>query len=128
MPMRLIKRRFEKRIYGLLGWVKPNEIFYTPETFGFPNPEWNSEFYIILDGPDHYDHVYLKIYRTRNRSGAETSNDVVLVGKKKISLPKDINLKKYGQFPLVMPEERSSKFKGKVTIEMELKKIIDQHE
>ncbi|XP_027368509.1 uncharacterized protein LOC113874487 [Abrus precatorius] len=111
------------RSYCVVLWVMPGREFYTNTVMGMLNPIWNSEGVIFLRNlPDKYTFLYLEVLRLNSVTDPGTSNGVVVVGRAKIPLPKNVNCKKSGRFGLVRVESGRCKAEGHIILSMELKR------
>lgn len=111
----------DKRLYLIYFWVDPNIMHWTRVAEGLPDPAWNRVYSVPLGKSPTYEYLYLEIYRVFSKSDPGTSCGEVLVGRTKISLPKETNCKQNGRYVLAAPKGTGSEAKGLINIAMEMR-------
>ena len=113
-----------ERIYRVVYWVEPDDMFLTPAAVGLLDPIWKEERCIVLGRPGKYRELLnVEVIRVCSKADPGTSYGVVVVGRAQIPLPWKPYKKKSGRFGLVRVEGLGIKAEGHISLSMELKMI-----
>ncbi|KAK9282625.1 hypothetical protein L1049_010844 [Liquidambar formosana] len=113
-----------RRLYGVVGWVTPEGYeFFTQEAEGLPNPVWNLRYQIALGRPMEGRFLNLEVVRIGSKTDPGTSTGLVLVGRTRIPLPKELPTKKGSRHGLVRLDGQGYKAEGNISITMQVKKL-----
>ncbi|KAI4308619.1 hypothetical protein L6164_031675 [Bauhinia variegata] len=113
-----------KRQYCVVYWVNPNELFRTEFVDCILNPHWDERDLMMLGNScDNYGFLNVEVLRTGSLEDPGTSNGFRVVGRARISLPKEFHRESKGCFGLVRMEDGELNCDGFIVLSMELQRV-----